>query len=539
MGDNVGLKRKPIPDIGIMDFIEYLESTGVVGETRNSLVVLSAIINKKTNVLIESSSGGGKTSIMTPIFDLLPDGYVKRLEIGSKKNAVYEDFENTGCYYVPELQNAGQSETAVAIFKKLGESDQTCNEVTYNVTVRNPSGSIPPFITHTVKIPKRNFITTFAIQNRSNVLDKELERRMLKLTTDISTEQNRRVVESGMARHRDPLLYHEMNHYNATDLQTHISNCLSLKNVDVINPGIDAMSDRFDCTFLIIRSIKDYFAEIIKGITLFNYPNRAHIESNGKTYYISTPEDNYITYSILWDTFNEQSLMLPPLGLRILKVFETIDTATHDTMLKKRGQTSLDMVENDTIDLTIYEIQELMRKSGYPLDLTVLEKAIEQLRTAGYIRYKDNSTGRGAKYILGDIPKLSQKIDWKKLFKQCDKYVYDTYPDIYESYQKTVTKRVFDVNKQEYIDIINEKPQENDEKEESLEDTIKSIFRQNHKEKGIRWKEIQKEIHSHHKNAFSDDDIDNVLKTMLRDGEIYEPKIGLFRHVQLKEEQVV
>jgi len=406
----------------LYDYVRFGRSEGLVGEEKTiNMAILTAI--SKTPYVIEAPSGSGKTTVIRTVFKTFPDNYVYETSAGSAKNDIYdEDMRDVKHIFIPELQKAALSgDFTIDMLKSWGEG----MDYNWRVTVRSNDGF---FKTQKIRLPARPFTSTFAIENKNSVFDIELRRRCIIDSTDVSKECNKNVVKRNAKSRMCPSNPDKMSYEEFMFLKQHMTRVLSgASKLKTYNPLAEYISDKFDTTFIISRTLSDYFFRMVDAITKFYFVGggRTTIDGGG---ILSTPQDNWIAWEIYWDTFKEQCLMLPPLGTRILKIVSKL--------LNEREADEF----GNPYSITDSNIQSELRKIGYTLNKTTIDSMLKQLIEAGYLRYDGSTKKKGARYVSGDVPLPDTQISWPEAYQKAIEISKELYPNKHEEYIKSCSK---------------------------------------------------------------------------------------------------
>lgn len=415
----MNLREATIPTLH--DLVLHAQDRGLVGDERTFLTGLLAMLNPNLHVIIESPSGAGKTVIADEIIGLLEPGTTFKMSPGSDKADLYDrNMHASKTLYVPELQTISlTSDYAIEMLKRFGEGKDYTYRVTqsgYDVASRDPE---------VVNIPYKNYLTTFAIENKNyaSLLDTELSRRLIRLSTDVSVKQNEAVKRDKARRAREVDVDLKCK-VSAADIQLHLSNVVrEFERSEIVILYSDFINDAIDSVFVTSRTIISQAYELIKAITMFNYDNRTkRLRKNGEEYYVATPEDAYLFTVIMHEALREQALQLPPLGMSILRIFNEITDAEAEEIQEKDAQLRFDsFVQTDLskveVPFTPADVQERLRRKNYVLDVKVIVKTLNTLSSAGYLRIDETHTGKYKRYIRVDMPLNFHNVRLDKIHK--------------------------------------------------------------------------------------------------------------------------
>jgi len=271
----------------VKDIFDYYESNGLVGEENTSILQTFAAI-KKLNFGIESLSGSGKSFLVDLLMDLLPEEYVYRIELSSKTAEMYnaDEINKAKIIYIPELQKALNSKNLIMIevMKNLTEGRDAIRRVRNQATDEN--------LTYKITANK-GIIYTLASENVFKK-DVELSRRVFQLTTDSSTEQNLKVIESIVNQE----YLGNNKEKNFQELKEHVKKCLDLPDFQYVNPFSQTLLEITPPTVKARTFIKHYL-NLIQASAKFHYKSR--FSSEDKLFV--NLEDFFNIYSLYQDLF--------------------------------------------------------------------------------------------------------------------------------------------------------------------------------------------------------------------------------------------
>ncbi|MBE3598403.1 MAG: hypothetical protein IMX02_06265 [Limnochordaceae bacterium] len=176
------------PDI-LAELERILPRLGLVGEADNAkllyLAVTSRLLERPVHVVVEGPSSAGKTHLVKTALKLLPDGQAVDATAMSSHALFYmgDDLQHK-TFFVQEAAGLADDLFTYGLRSLLSE-----NRLRYPTVLKGPDGLQAVTIE---KAGPTQFITT----TTKLTLDFELETRLLRLTTDASPEQTRRIIEA-------------------------------------------------------------------------------------------------------------------------------------------------------------------------------------------------------------------------------------------------------------------------------------------------------------------------------------------------------
>lgn len=412
------------------DINRYCDDVGFVGDETTRLTLFAAIIRRKC-IGIVSGSGSGKSAVTDAIMSLFDPAQVYTMESGSEKAHAYkhDEINSKDLIYLTELQKVGDSELAIEMLKNLGEGKE------YNRDVVQPDKSV---IKQTIKAGKA-ILYTKAIENKFES-DAELDRRFPKLPTDITKQQNRRVIKSKANRRSNPFKAKKLDEKKRDALKAHAQMLLkeSADDYTFINPLADFISEMIPDTFAISRTYTDHYLDFIEGIAYFNKANRIIIEEDhdGKKHKIIfvAPEDCWTLHKIYGEQFLQDVLNIPPNGVKIFDVFKL---AKEKGIGKKQKSIFDGPQTDDRTKLTIHEIFNLLKESGIVLKENLIKKMLVDLMMGGYVHSDttlSNNKSVEEYYLNEQIEEFHNSVDWDAAIKsgvETMKKLYPNYAQVY------------------------------------------------------------------------------------------------------------
>ena len=177
-----------LKDPQLMDrIVDDIEKMGLVGERTNKLLCYVAAVSRKLQkplaIIIQSRSGGGKSSLMEAVLSLIPDEDVVKYSAMTSQ-ALYYMGETNLCHKILALAEEEGAEKAAYALKLL----QSEGELTIASTGKDPQSGRHETKEYHVEGPVMVFVTTTASE-----IDEEFLNRCLVLTVDESREQTRAI----------------------------------------------------------------------------------------------------------------------------------------------------------------------------------------------------------------------------------------------------------------------------------------------------------------------------------------------------------
>jgi energy-coupling factor transporter ATP-binding protein EcfA2 len=266
---------------------ERLGKSGIVGETNNRLFVfiiaLSHLTGDTLHVLIQGSSGSGKTRLLQQISDCMPAESVERFTRLSDK-ALYNYPEHYLSNKLLCLEDVdGLSEEAEFAWRELVSN----GELISAISIKDEAGRI-----RSGKRVVRGPVASMACTTRGSVYEDNISR-MLLVAVDESGEQTQRIIhyQNGKAAGK---IERGQERQHQTFLQQFVR---QLRVIPVINPYADRIVLPEGIHKL--RRLNDLFQIFIRLITLLHQHQRGK-DSQGRL--ISTKEDVGAAVRILFDS---------------------------------------------------------------------------------------------------------------------------------------------------------------------------------------------------------------------------------------------
>ena len=145
------------------------------------------------------------------------------------------------------------------------------------------------------------------------------------------------------------------------------------------------------------------------------------VERNGKSYGLVTPKHNWLAIQIYIDAFVTECLQMPSHGTDILHLIP-------DTEMDSFG-----MVTNETVKMSMREIQKAARGAGLPFAQKSINPLLTSLQMLGFLEMEEENSKR-VYFKSPMIKEPSTKIDWNKVLNSTMKLMKETWPEVAEEY---------------------------------------------------------------------------------------------------------
>jgi DNA-binding MarR family transcriptional regulator len=270
-----------IKNIGIL-----LGKAGIIGEDKNRvfayLVGFSHKLKEPLNLLIQGSSGSGKTRLLRVISECIPPEKVIRLTRVSDKGFYNypEDYLKNKLFALEDAD--GLSEEADFAYRELISN----NELISNVSIKDENGK-----NTTGEKKVSGPIASMACTTNGNIYEDNISR-MFVITVDESEEQSKRIISYQNAKSAGKI--NKKQEKEARLLLQHLARVL--KPYEVINPYADKVNLPDDVHKK--RRLNELFKEFIHIITVVNQYQRK-TDNYGRL--ITEPEDIKTAIDIMFD----------------------------------------------------------------------------------------------------------------------------------------------------------------------------------------------------------------------------------------------
>lgn len=405
---------------------DYFKNEGLVGEENNACIMVIALLRLQ-NLLIESESGAGKSMIADTGMKLFPQETVYKLEFTSKTGLMYDQeiFNKARIVYIPELQKA-YSDMNIDILKSITEKKNVERKVT---KMMDFSGGKPKFggvKKQALRGDNKCILSTLALENKMKK-DEELNRRILTIHTDITAEQNRKVINSVGKKRFKPERFNTIPIKEITDLKNHCNNVLNLKELFYENPFAEFISNKVPTGFIIVRSYIKHYLDLMEGVSKFHYQDRL-IKDN--TLFMNI-QDAIMLHELYGQLFNQKIHHLPQLGKPIMDCFKAKDIG-----YKKNKDTKYAFVNEDDETrtyLSSMEIHKALKKQNMLIKHKVIGEQCEVLMEAGFLG-KEVSGKKILYYQTDEVINFEEDFPWEQCLKEGRRLMKKHYPQYYDDW---------------------------------------------------------------------------------------------------------
>lgn len=418
----------------LADLNTYFDDIGFVGDTDTRLTLSMGVLRRKA-IGVVSGAGTGKSAVVDAVLGMFKDHQIYTMGSGSNTAQAYshEQINKADLIYITELQKMATGDVAIEMLKDLGEGKD------YNRKVVKQGGNAME--TQVIKKGKA-IIYTKAIENDFKT-DDELQRRYPNLTTDMTAEQNLRVIKSKAGRRSKPFAPTQLTTLQKVTLESQMSKLLKMdaNKYVFINPAADLLAESIPHTFAISRSYADHYFDLIEGVAFFNSDNRMietmrHGGQDRKVIFV-TPEDCWQLHKIYSRQFLQDVMNLPPNGIKVIEAFHYAKETGVKSEVKSSGFFTETKEEDKRVKMTLRQIFNTLKSMGIVLKENVIKKIIESLKESGYINEDISATGNktNPEYYLNDeVMDFDNFIDWDAVVKECARVMQESYPEYADEY---------------------------------------------------------------------------------------------------------
>lgn len=396
----------------------YFEEQGIVGEEGLRKLLVYSLLSR-AHVGIESLSGAGKSRIMDAFLGLFPEDKLLVLQQSSDKalfnNPMINQFE---FWVITEFQKVS-NKTFLEIVKNISEG-------TFSRYTR--TNSAKDGVDNFEITPGKTIYYTLAISNDYfKNKDKEFSRRFIVFYTDISAEQNERVIKSFA---ESAFIRKEPSH-NSDLLKQHILECL-YTDFSVRNPFMQYFVDVLPTELkanVRVRSFIKHYQKLIAGCTIYHHRQKEKIlaeRTNGSDSrhidLFSGIFDNIHIAELYGQMFYDNIVGISVIDRHVLNVFEDTETVNYSKLLEK------------------------LEQKGFYDKTEIIDDSLKNLEELRFIRRESKEKNGNDEYTL--LRRLSKKleIDWFEALRQADEQMMKEYPEIRDRWYKRQQDEIIIIN---------------------------------------------------------------------------------------------
>jgi len=404
---------------------DFFANCGLVEEKDNAILLTLATL-RKISAGVVSLSGSGKSVLTDILMLLLPRHRVYNLGLTSNTATMY-DFEavnNSDIIYVEELQKALNSSNPIMIelIKNITEGKDISRKVFDANTRLNKNYKIKGDL---------GIVFALALENRVKK-DDELDRRVISLMTDISQDQNRKVLQYiGKSRFKRERLRTQTDK-TAKELKDHVNVVLDLAKTRIENPFAEYIMKEVPVPFVKVRSHVKHYLNLIDASTTFYFKDRIKKDD----FYFTNIQDVYTIHKLYGATMNRNIHNLPQLGRQIMDIFSNQEVKGWKKDQEKSQQT-LFQEEDEGLDGKTYydetKIHGFLKKRGILVKNIVVRTQCDELVESGFLGKE--LIGKKILYFKTDeVDEFEDRFDFGKCFLDGYKNMKEFYPEIAEEW---------------------------------------------------------------------------------------------------------
>jgi len=365
------LLRNTLSDIG---------SSGIVGETNNSLIAYLAYTSRKRSkplhIMCLGPSGTGKTYLQEIISELMPDE--DKIEITSlSDNAFYYFGREELKHKLILIEDLDGAENVLYPLREL----QSKRKITKTVTLKDNKGNLK-----TVTLLVEGPVCVSGCTTREKLYEDNANRCIL-LYVDNSEAQDKRIMA-----YQQRASAGNVNGKQEQAIKEKIKNAQRLlKNIKIVNPYAELI-DLPDVVFKPRRTLL-LLLSFIETITFYHQWQRA-VKTNSQTgekYIESTVEDVEVAFSLMKEVLFSKS-----------------------DELSKASRTFFEKLKEEVEPGSIFYAKTIRKK--YRLAPSTLKRYLIELTRNGYLKIKGGSKYTGFEYMVSDYDEyenLTSLIDQK------------------------------------------------------------------------------------------------------------------------------
>jgi len=368
--------------------LQFAETCGLVKEKENFLLLTFAACNK-VSVGVESVSGSGKTVLA----DIM---------------------------YIEELQKAMNTSNPIVVemLKNLTEGKELRRKVYDSTTKTVNKQAIKGDL---------GIVYSLALENKTKK-DEELDRRVITLMTDISQEQNRRVVKYiGKTRFNKSRLK-ILSDENTEQLRNYVDTVLGMSKQEIENPFAEYIAEVVPVPFVKVRSYVKHYFNLMDSCTKFFHTERFR---KGEKIFASI-QDVYTIHTLYGRTFNQGIHHLPQLGKDIMDVFDEAmveKKGWHKNAEKRQQMLFQDEDGSDKLYLNVTKIHNMLKEEGILLKHKVIRNQCDMLVEAGFLGQE--LSGKNVFFFkTDDVAEFEDNFDFKKCYSAGLRNMNKEYPEL-------------------------------------------------------------------------------------------------------------
>jgi hypothetical protein len=405
------------------DLLDFSQTCGLVEEKENFILLALSAINK-ISCGVESVSGSGKSVLTDILMELIPKEKVYNMGLSSNTATMYDykALNQSDIVYIEELQKAMNSSNPIVVelLKNMTEGKELTRKV-YDAVSKE-------VIQHKIK-GNLGVVYSLALENKQKK-DEELHRRVITFMTDISQDQNRRVVKYiGKTRFNRKRLKIQSSQ-TTRDLKAHINVVMDLANNKVENPFAEYVAEQVPVPFTIVRSYVGHYFNLVDGSTKFYFKERMKEGDN----FVSSIQDVFNIHTLYGKIFNQKIHQLPQLGKEIMDIFDDKTKGWKKNEEKQQQQLFTEEDEGNKRYLDITQVHKSLKAKGVLLKHKVISDQCDLLIEAGFIA-KESSGRKNLYYKTDEVEEFEGNFNFQKCFEAGYENMKEHFPDLAEKWK--------------------------------------------------------------------------------------------------------
>jgi len=331
--------------------LSWARHCGYVGEEEQIMEVFAALTNNK-GLIVECTSGGGKSMMLNLLFELIPDEWY--YEVAQIKNAALFRMDwgdPIKFLYITELQkfcSGPDGMENMEVLKALGEGKAATKTITM------PDGTTKTFIIPAHIVP----IMSIAYDNKNDTRDIEFQRRFAQIHLSIDPIHLREVENMNAERRFFKARFNELTSKEIDQFRAIVMSLIKQDKDEYVveNPFAAYMSAKFPSfgttTASHLNTYHDFAEGFFKLRLMAMLPDEMDElytmtteDGEGTEGYIMTLQDIALNHYIYGDTCTRNILGIPYLGDTVLDLYSDPDVGfTRDPQrsLKKYTEKKVD-----------------------------------------------------------------------------------------------------------------------------------------------------------------------------------------------------